>query len=126
MSDFKEEDIKKMRDFFYEHPINSFDHRKIAEYLEMDEKLVWDLLMDMWENGVAVPTWKASLKFAYQEFLLRNPKEIIEKLYPVKEEDWGYEEKLECGCIIFKDKAGWHHTHFCKECLPEVPEEEYE
>ena len=66
------EHIRKMKDFFYQHPINSFDYKIIADYLEIDEETVKELLLDMWKFGLVRAEWRASKQFISNEMMIRG------------------------------------------------------
>lgn len=110
------ETVKKVERFFIEHPIHSVELSVLSEYLEMDKFTLNEILSHMYSDGKLekVIKFKASKKFIAE--IIKS--ELMNLPNKLKSDDFqgnDYTKKLDCGCTIFGDDAGWHHTGFCKE-----------
>ena len=107
---------EKVINFFYEHPIHDFTSKQIAEYLRMNQDILEEILEKMFLNNDLEETtrYKASkklLKKIYTDVLMNIPNKIKSEEFVGND----YTKKLDCGCTIFGDDAGWHYSGFCKE-----------
>jgi len=109
---------QKVENFFFEHPIHSFNLGQMAEYLEMDKITLNEIISDLMKDGVVdkVIQFKAS-----RDFITCRIKKKPFNTCEYKSND--YEKTLDCGCTIFGDEAGWHHTGFCEEHQKMIDEE---
>lgn len=112
----KKSDEEAVRTFFYEHPIHDFIPKQIAEYLRMNQDVLEEILEKMFLNNDLMETtqYRASkklLKKIYTKVLMDIPNKIKSEEFVGND----YTKKLDCGCTIFGDGAGWHHSGFCEE-----------